>query len=79
MEHFGLRNLNELPNASELRNLALPTANVAEEPQSIKPGETQENTSVSGTAPGQAEAENDANVALAPSPPDHQLNSPEGE
>jgi segregation and condensation protein B len=79
MEHFGLRNLNELPNASELRNLALPTANVAEEPKSIKPGETKENTSVSDTAPGQAEAENDANVALAPSPPDRQLNSPEGE
>jgi segregation and condensation protein B len=81
MEHFGLRNLNELPNASELRTLVLPTAKVAEEPQSNKPGETQENTesSAADAAPiGQAEAENDASVAVAPSPPDQQLNPTDG-
>jgi segregation and condensation protein B len=33
MEHFGLRNLDELPNASELRQLNLPTAK-QEEPKS---------------------------------------------
>jgi segregation and condensation protein B len=32
MEHFGLRNLDELPNASELRSLALPTAKASAPP-----------------------------------------------
>src|ERR1700745_4340348 len=40
MEHFGLRNLNELPNASELRSLALPTAKASSEPHTAKPTET---------------------------------------
>jgi hypothetical protein len=39
MEHFGLRNLNELPNSDELRRAALPTAPTAEE---TKPGEKKE-------------------------------------
>src|ERR1700752_3626863 len=39
MEHFGLRNLNELPNSDELRRVALPTASAAEE---YKPEENQE-------------------------------------
>jgi segregation and condensation protein B len=42
MEHFGLKNLNELPNASELRNLNLPTAKVPDELQPNKPAEKPE-------------------------------------
>jgi segregation and condensation protein B len=38
MEHFGLRNLNELPNASELRSLALPTARSQETSQQSQAG-----------------------------------------
>jgi len=31
MDHFGLKNLDDLPNASELRRIALPKANPPEE------------------------------------------------
>lgn len=81
MEHFGLRNLNELPNASELRSLALPKAKVAEEAQSNQPGETPKNAEPSGldaVHSGQEETENEKNVAVAPNRPDDQLNSPDG-
>ena len=34
LEHFGLRNLDELPNSDELKRRELPTATIAAEPQS---------------------------------------------
>ncbi|MBN8709477.1 MAG: SMC-Scp complex subunit ScpB [Verrucomicrobia bacterium] len=39
MEHFGLKNLDDLPNAGELRKIALPTAPIPEAP-GAKPAET---------------------------------------
>jgi segregation and condensation protein B len=81
MEHFGLRNLNELPNASELRNLALPTAKVSAEPQSDnsieEPGmvESPESTTTDMRPP---EAETDTKIAVAPSEAGHQHDSPDG-
>jgi segregation and condensation protein B len=81
MEHFGLRNLNELPNASELRNLTLPTAKVAEEPPFNKPGETKESTELSAAnavVSGPEEVGNDPAVVVAPTSPDHQVNPADG-
>jgi segregation and condensation protein B len=81
MEHFGLRNLNELPNASELRSMALPAAKVTDEPRSKKTGEMLEDAGSSASNAvhsGEAEPENDAGVAVAPRPPDHQLNPTDG-
>ncbi len=40
MEHFGLKNLDDLPNAGELRKIALPTAPIPEAPGAAKPAET---------------------------------------
>jgi segregation and condensation protein B len=81
MEHFGLRNLNELPNASELRNLPLPTAKVPPEPHPDKPTEAQ--GAVESPEPatdiGQPEAETDTKIAVAPSHADLQHNSTDGE
>ncbi|HZC34411.1 MAG TPA: SMC-Scp complex subunit ScpB [Chthoniobacterales bacterium] len=77
MEHFGLRNLNELPNASELRSIALPKAKIPET-QSDGPGQAQANTEGSASdvvASGPAQSETDAGVAIAPNPADHQINS----
>jgi segregation and condensation protein B len=37
LEHFGLRNLDELPNAEELRRRYLPTAPKPEEPAVAEP------------------------------------------
>jgi segregation and condensation protein B len=37
LEHFGLRNLEELPNSDELKRRELPTARIAAEPQSSAP------------------------------------------
>jgi len=37
MEHFGLRDLTELPNAAELRKIALPSATPAQEPPAATP------------------------------------------
>jgi segregation and condensation protein B len=81
MEHFGLRNLNELPNASELRNLALPTAKVSAEPQSNQPTEPQAAADSPESDPAdihQPEAETDVKVAVAPSPSDHERNPTDG-
>jgi segregation and condensation protein B len=77
MEHFGLRDLNELPNASELRSLALPKAKVPEEGQSNQLDQAQANNEPSAAdivASGQPESANDTSVAVAPNPPDHQIN-----
>jgi hypothetical protein len=74
--------LNELPNASELRNLALPTAEVAAEPQSDKPTETQGAVESPESRPAdirEPEAETDSKIAFAPGQTDHQLNSTDGE
>jgi segregation and condensation protein B len=81
MEHFGLRNLNELPNASELRNLALPTAKVSAEAQSNEPAEAQpaaESPESTAADTSQPEAETDAKIAVAPSHSDHQHNPTDG-
>src|ERR1700745_2490219 len=82
MEHFGLRNLNELPNASELRSLALPTAKVPDEPQSNKPAEELEAVESPEQNPadiGRPETNTDAKEAVVPGPSDHQHNSTDGE
>ncbi|HEX3445206.1 MAG TPA: SMC-Scp complex subunit ScpB [Chthoniobacterales bacterium] len=82
MEHFGLRNLNELPNASELRNLALPTATVAAEPQSDQATETPGAAESPESTPADIrdpDAETDSKIAFAPDQTDHQLNSTDGE
>ncbi len=82
MEHFGLKNLNELPNASELRNLNLPTAKVPDEPQSNKPveePEAVESPESNAADIGRSEAKTDAKVTVVPSPSDLQRNSTDGE
>jgi hypothetical protein len=40
MEHFGLKNLDDLPNASELRRIPLPKAEVPAAPEVAKEAET---------------------------------------
>jgi segregation and condensation protein B len=40
LDHFGLRNLDELPNAEELRRRYLPVAQPAESPASTQAGST---------------------------------------
>jgi segregation and condensation protein B len=82
MEHFGLKNLNELPNASELRNLNLPTANVPDEAQPNKPAEELEAVESAECNPGdigRPETNTDPKAAVLPSPSDQQHNSTDGE
>ena len=50
MEHFGLKNLDELPNASELRDVALPKA--------VAPAERSPATSVEAREPSDSKPEN---------------------
>jgi segregation and condensation protein B len=50
MEHFGLKNLDELPNASELRDVALPKA--------VAPAERRPATSVEAREPSDSKPEN---------------------
>jgi segregation and condensation protein B len=80
MEHFGLKNLNELPNASELRSLTLPSAKIPAEPQSNNPADataTAESPESNATDIREPEAETDAKVAVVPDPSDHQHDSTE--
>jgi segregation and condensation protein B len=81
MEHFGLKNLSELPNASELRNIALPTAKVPTEPQSDKPtGAQAADESGESTANiHPAEAGTDTKIAVAPGQAGDQHDLPDGE
>src|ERR1700722_3693759 len=67
MEHFGLKNLDELPNASELREVALPIAAVA--------AERGASTAVETTDPSESKPENNENgeVEVVPGP-DSQAN-----
>src|SRR5258708_9837109 len=77
MEHFGLKNLNELPNASELRNLNLPTAKVPDEPQSNKPveePEAVESPESNAAGIGRSEAQTDPKATVFPSPSEPQRN-----
>jgi segregation and condensation protein B len=53
MEHFGLKNLDELPNASELREVALPKA--------MPPAERSPEPSVTTSDPSGSKAENNEN------------------
>ena len=53
MEHFGLKNLDELPNASELREVALPKA--------VAPAERRPATSVETSDPSDSKPENNEN------------------
>jgi segregation and condensation protein B len=77
MEHFGLRNLDELPNASELRNVSLPSAKTASE-QGPDRSDQEAGESVSpGTDSQRLEGENAA-VTVAPSDSNPQLNPSDG-
>jgi segregation and condensation protein B len=77
MEHFGLRNLDELPNASELRNVSLPSAKTASE-QGPDRSDQEAGESVSpGTDSQRSEGENAA-VTVAPSDSNPQLNPSDG-
>ena len=78
MEHFGLKNLNELPNASELRSLALPSAKISAEAQFKNPADaTAESPESNATDIREPAAETKAKVAVAPDPSDHQDDSTE--
>ncbi len=62
LEHFGVRNLDELPNAAELRNVPLPTAKGDEE-ESEEDGDAEEQlplTDPEGRELGEEEADKDA-------------------
>jgi segregation and condensation protein B len=69
MEHFGLRNLNELPNASELRSLVLPSAKIPAEAQA-----TAESSESNPADIHKPEGEPDTKVPVAPEPSDRQPN-----
>jgi segregation and condensation protein B len=56
MEHFGLKNLDELPNASELREVALPKAAAPAERRSAPSAETSD--------PSDSKAENNENAEV---------------
>jgi hypothetical protein len=78
MEHFGLKNLNELPNASELRSLSLPSAKVSAEPQPNNPADvpaTVESPESNATDMREPEAAIGAKVAVAPNPSGDQHDS----
>ena len=64
MEHFGLKDLDELPNAGELRRIALPTAPVPEAPAAaVAEADPQEPLLPSEPAPDQpADSEDEAPV-----------------
>jgi segregation and condensation protein B len=82
MEHFGLRNLNELPNASELRSLALPTAKASSEPHTDKPTGTQSAAESSESTTNEIrppEGETDTKIAVVPGQVGHQHDTPDGE
>jgi segregation and condensation protein B len=51
LEHFGLRNLDELPNSEELKRRYLPTAPVATQPAATAPEPAVDATVVEGNAP----------------------------
>ena len=55
MEHFGLRNLNELPNSDELRRVALPTAPTVEETKPEEKKESSPAAETGGAGPPTAE------------------------
>jgi hypothetical protein len=80
MEHFGLKNLNELPNASELRSLALPSAKISAEAQFKNPADahaTAESPESNAADIREPEAETEAKIAVTPDPSDHQHDSTE--
>jgi segregation and condensation protein B len=81
MEHFGLRNLNELPNASELRSLALPTAKSQETSQQSQTGNSgQADKSVSNELSfGPAETGSPPKAQVESESADDQTNLPDGE
>jgi segregation and condensation protein B len=56
MEHFGLKNLDELPNASELREVALPKA--------VAPAERHSAPSAETSDPSDSKAENNENAEV---------------
>jgi segregation and condensation protein B len=78
MEHFGLRDLNELPNASELRSLTLPTAKSAETSKQSQTGPSdQVNESVSNALPSGSSETGSSQPAQVASP--DQTNLTDGE
>jgi len=88
MEHFGLKDLDDLPNAAELRKISLPTAAPpAEEPPAPAAGQSAvEETAVPETGPvpeaatalESSEAPETSPVEVAPeAPPEEPVTSPE--
>jgi segregation and condensation protein B len=57
MEHFGLKTLDDLPNASELRKIALPKAEVPEPAKATEPA-AEDTTAAEVPAAESAPAEN---------------------
>jgi segregation and condensation protein B len=65
LEHFGLKNTDELPNATELKRVVLPTAPIAEEP---KPAETPDAATTEAPSATAAEPPVEEAPAAAPEP-----------
>jgi segregation and condensation protein B len=82
LQHFGLRNTEELPNSEELKRVALPTAPVAEEPEpATKPAKGKKGAKEPEQAAAEPELLEVENMEAAPvdeEAPDS-LSSPESE
>ncbi len=70
LQHFGLKSTDELPNASELKRMALPTAPVPEE-EPAKAGKRGKGAKAS-EEPAAAEQTEQSEQAEAPAPPEEQ-------
>lgn len=80
MEHFGLKNLDDLPNAGELRKIALPTAPIPEAPGAAKPAETPTATETPAPEAPAVAAETVGEVAQeAPAAEQTEVTEPAGE
>lgn len=80
MEHFGLKNLDDLPNAGELRKIALPTAPIPEAPGAAKPAETPAATETPAPEAPAVAAETVGEVAQeAPAAEETEVTEPAGE
>lgn len=66
MEHFGLKDLEDLPNASELRTISLPKAEIPEEEAPAKTGKAGEETTEGAAEPASPEANRNEAEAVEP-------------
>ncbi len=71
MEHFGLKDLDELPNASELRKIPLPKAEPPATPEAPPPSEAAEQK-IEEEGPG-VPTESDTDAAAQPTPDPEEL------